>query len=239
MNSRNLPLHNESAQEAQVSGSYIPPMGPLVQQFGDFQFCYATPLSNDGWSTAGVSGGANGTFTNVDTTQLPTTDVNGNPATFLPMGSLATTDTTTAGSGFLCLLVDDEIVVPSIGGGWTQVWNTADVSGGANGYYYEAQAPDGYLALGGIFSGASPCNYTVACVRMDHLVSLASVALWSTAGISGGANLTLVQDQGPVLIPGEGSTEYLIPSSSFLSQGAAGAGYLLRVIVPTNSASQG
>ena len=234
MNSRDLPLHDKNAQETQVSGSYIPPMGPLVQQFGDFQFCYATQNVKDGWSTAGVQGGANATFVNVDTTQLPTMDVNGNAATFLPLGSLDMIGNT--GNGSLCLLVDGEVVVPCIG--WTQIWDTNDVSGGTNGWYYEAQAPEGYLALGGIFSGASSCNYTVACVRMDHLVSLAPTALWSTAGIRGGANLTLVQDQAPVIIPGEGNTEYLIPSSSFLSQGAAGAGYMIRANVTTNSGSQ-
>lgn len=83
----------------------------------------------------------------------------------------------------------------------------------------------GYVALGGVFTGSPSCDYQVACVLQSCLSSLPNAQLWSTANMNGGANLSLVQCQAPQVIQQEGTTENLIPSSSFLSQGETSWSY--------------
>lgn len=135
--------------------------------------------SQDGWNTGGVQGGENGSFVNPD----------GNlPYGFLQFGSMAITDSIPQ-SAFLVAAVDGVNVVPSVG--WTQVWNTEDVTGGENGYLYIPTAPQGYVALGATFTNYGVPSFHVACVQEQFVVPGPVSDIWTTAGISGGADLSL------------------------------------------------
>ena len=197
---------------------------PTVQQVGDFQMCY-TFDGLFGWSTADVRGGAPASFFNPDPSSIP--------AGFAPLGSRAVIPGFDCG-GFLCLNVDGTIVAESIG--WNSVWNTNGVTGGANGWYFEPVAPAGYVAFGGWFrsdSSDAP-SVTVACVRSDHVQTVAAQSLWSTAGVHGGTNLALAHAPTPASSSPDGNSAlYLIPSNTFTSNAAAGA--MILTVLPVNS----
>jgi hypothetical protein len=164
--------------------------------------------AQDGWNTAGVTGGENGSFANPD----------GNlPYGFLQFGSMAITDGI-GPSSFLVAAVDGVNVVPSTG--WNQVWNTAGVSGGENGYLFVPIAPPGYVALGATFTNNGMPSFHVACVLEQFAVPGNPVPIWSTAGISGGADLTLgiaMLDQSS-LTPTAGSMATIpIPTGAFFA----------------------
>jgi hypothetical protein len=150
-----------------------------TQQFGAINLGYYGP-SVDGWNTGGVSGGQDGTFVNPDANL---------PYGFLQFGSRMVTGGVSDVGAFLVAAVDGSSVVPSTG--WTQIWNTEGVSGGENGYLYEPIAPPGYVALGVTFTNNGQPNFHVACVSANNAVASPESQIWSTAGISGGANLTL------------------------------------------------
>ena len=196
---------------------------PTVQQVGDFQMCY-TFDSYFGWSTEGVTGGTSASFLNPQPSSIPTG--------FVPLGSRAVTPGFDCG-GFLCLKVDGEFVVESIG--WTHAWDTTDLPGGVDGWYFEPVAPDGYVALGGWFksdNGDDPSG-TMACVRLDHLQTVAAQSLWSTAGIPGGESLSLTHAPTPASSSPDGNSAlYLIPSNSFTRNPAA-IGAMILTILPT------
>ena len=85
--------------------------------------------------------------------------------------------------------VDGVNVVPSTG--WTKVWDTEDVKGGENGYLFVPTAPPGYVALGATFTNYGTPTFHVACVLEQFAVPGNAVGIWSTAGITGGKDLTL------------------------------------------------
>jgi len=154
-------------------------MSIIQQQFGPIALTYYLP-SQDGWNTGGVDVGANGTFLNPDFSQLP--------SNFLPLGSRAITDSYDDGA-FLLVYVDGQAVVPSEG--WQQIWNTEGVDGGENGWCWQPIAPEGYVALGCVFTNYGTPSFRVACVAQAYVTQGEAAALWSTAGVDGGADLSL------------------------------------------------
>ncbi|MBJ7310028.1 Vps62-related protein [Rugamonas sp. CCM 8940] len=164
--------------------------------------------AQDGWNTGGVNGGENGSFVNPD----------GNlPYGFLQFGSMAITDSIPA-SSFLVAAVDGVNVVPSTG--WTQVWSTEGVTGGENGYLFVPTAPAGYVALGATFTNNGTPTFHVACVLEQFAVPGTAVEIWSTAGISGGADLMLgiaVLDPSNFTPTPGGTTMIPIPTGAFLT----------------------
>lgn len=195
-------------------------MTMTTQQFGPITFGYYIP-SQDGWNTAGVDGGANGSFLNPDSNL---------PPGFLPFGSRAITDAYDDGA-FLVVAVDNQNVVPSTG--WAQVWDTEGIDGGENGFLYVPTAPPGYVALGVAFTNYGTPTFQVACVSTQYVTQGEINQLWSTAGIDGGDDLilyTAIIDSTLTPPSSDLNPNIAIPSSTFVL--SAATAYLLDLPTP-------
>lgn len=195
-------------------------MSKNVQQFGPLTLSYYLP-SQDGWNTGGVRGGSNGTFLNPDSNM---------PAGFLAFGSRGITDSYDDGA-FLIVAVDYQAVVPSIG--WTQIWSTADVSGGENGFVFQPIVPVGYVALGVVFTNYGYPSFNVACVAQQYVTQGDTNTLWTTAGVHGGANLSLytaILDASTAPPSSDLDATIAIPTSTFVADPTLS--YVLNVPTP-------
>lgn len=206
-------------------------------QFGELNlmYCYGNDAESLGWSTNGVSGGSNGTFVNASGSSMP--------SGFAPLGSRAVTDNSDDGATLL-------LAISSLGNpnnpplaaatGFNQIWDTADVSGGANGYLYRPIAPSGYTSMGDVFTSNGTPTFQVWCVRNDLVEQINDTFQpWTTAGVSGGADLTLNQANLPAQSNGSdnpvGGGPVLIPTPTFL--GNTGNCYVLNVALALTPAS--
>jgi hypothetical protein len=188
-------------------------MYPTVfPNFGFGQITYFS-RSNEilGWGTAGVSGGANASFLNLS-------DDARHEFSMMCFGSRPVTDAIGDAGGILALLASDSRV--ALTGEYTLLWNTTGIDGGSAGACWLPVAPDGYVALGVVFTaGVYPSFPTVIVTKELVHYTNTTTSVWTTAGIHGGSDLSLMC--APALLQADGGDDniYYISAGTCLPVG--------------------
>lgn len=204
-------------------------MNNTEMYFGDVGNLTFRPASMEifGWTTAGVHGGANGAFSNYD--------IN-NDSNRLSFGSRAVTDDVAdAGGSMLANWFTSNGVKSTVT--YQQIWSTADVRGGNPGACWLPLAPEGYTAIGCVFTDGSTPNFPTLTLRNDLVYYSPTVnPVWSTAGVTGGADLSL--SCAPLLVAASDGQENLYYMSAGTFMPTAEKIPMITVILPSTPTAQ-